>query len=131
VLSDPIADLLNRIKNGYAARHRFIDVRGSKKRAAVLEVMKAQGFIEEFLQKTEGNKSTMRVFLKYAQGRRPVINGVRRLSSPGLRRTIGYREIPNVRGGLGITIMSTPEGVMEGQEARRRKVGGELICSVW
>jgi small subunit ribosomal protein S8 len=131
VLSDPIADLLNRIKNGSAAKHRWIDVQGSRQRAAVLQVLKAQGYIEEFLEKTENKKSQLRVFLKYAQGRRPVFTGMKRLSSPGLRHTVGYREIPVVRGGLGITVVSTPKGVMDGEEARRQKVGGELICSIW
>jgi len=131
VLTDPIADLLIRIKNGYGARHRFIDTRGSGMRRALLQVLKSQGYIEEFLEKTEDSKSSMRVFLKYGEGRRPGVTGVRRLSSPGLRRTVGYREIPRVRNGLGSIILSTPAGLMEGEEARKRKIGGELVCSVW
>jgi small subunit ribosomal protein S8 len=131
VLTDPIADLLVRILNGYRARHRYIDVRASRIRAGILAVLKAHGFVEEVLEKTEDGKGTMRVFLKYAEGRRPVMQGAKRLSSPGLRRTVGYKDIPRVRSGLGIAILTTPKGIMDGEEARSQQVGGELICSVW
>jgi small subunit ribosomal protein S8 len=131
VLTDPIADLLVRISNGYRARHRFIDVRGSQLRKGVLSVLKTHGFVEDYLEKTEQGKVSLRVKLKYGENRQPVLQGVRRLSSPGLRRTVGWRDIPRVRGGMGIAVLSTPRGLMDGEEARRQKVGGELVCSVW
>ena len=92
-------------------------------------MLKQTGFIENYL--VNDNKHTLRVFLKYSRLREPVIQGLKRFSKPGLRRYVGYREIPNVLGGLGISVLSTPEGVIDGETAKRKKVGGELLCYVW
>lgn len=129
--SDPIADLLTRIRNGLRGQHRFIDVSWSRMKQALVEVLKNEGLIDNFLLKQEETKGTIRVFLKYSQGRKPVIQGLKRLSSPGRRIYITCDEIPHFFGGLGISILSTPKGVMAGEEARRQRVGGEILCQVW
>jgi small subunit ribosomal protein S8 len=123
-ISDPVADFLTRIRNSVTAGHRYIDVSWS--------VLKEQGFIENYLVKHESKqRGTIRVFLKYASGRRPVIQGVRRVSKPGLRKYVGYADIPRFYGGMGLSIISTSQGVMAGDEASKRKIGGELLCLVW
>ena len=129
MLHDPIADLLTRIRNAKDARHRFVDFRPSKIKIAIVKILQAQGFIEKFLVNEE--KGQARLFLKYAGGREPVIRGLDRMSSPSLRRYVGYREIPRIFGGMGIAILSTPGGIVDGETARRNKLGGELLCLVW
>ncbi|MCH9630495.1 MAG: 30S ribosomal protein S8 [Chlamydiia bacterium] len=126
---DPVSDLLTRIRNAKSAKHRYVDVINSRLIKEIVEVLKEAGFIENFL--TSDNKRTLRVFLKYAKNRQPVIQGLKRLSKPGLRKYVGYKRIPTVLGGLGITILSTPRGVVSGSTAKRNKAGGELLCCVW
>lgn len=128
-LSDPIANLLTKIRNAKSAKHRYVDVCYSRMIKEIVEVFKQTGFIENYL--VNETKHTLRIFLKYSKLREPVIQGLKRFSKPGLRRYVGYREIPNIFGGLGISILSTPEGVIDGETAKRKKVGGELLCSVW
>src|SRR5262245_23482256 len=114
-VSDPIADFLTRIRNSVAAQHRYVDVNWSKMRQEMAEILKAQGFIESYLVKQDSrNRGTMRLFLKYAAGREPVIKGLKRVSKPGLRRYVGHKEIPYFYGGLGLSILSTSQGVMAG-----------------
>lgn len=129
--SDPIADLLTRIRNGLKGQHRFIDVRWSRLKQALAEVLKNEGFIDNYLVKSEGTQGTMRIFLKYSQGRRPVIQGLKRMSTPGRRLYVTCEDIPHFFGGLGVAIVSTPKGVMAGQEARKQRLGGEILCQVW
>jgi len=128
---DQIADLLIRIKNASRARHRYVDVNWSVLNQNIVEVMKEAHFVEHFLVKQENGKGTLRVFLSYTKDRSPIIRGIRKVSNPGRRMYVGYREIPNVFNGLGISIVSTSQGVLAGQEAKKRKVGGELLCCVW
>lgn len=128
-LSDTISDLLTRLRNAAAARHKFIDVRKSKEKLNILKVLEKEGYIEHVLVNEEQGK--MRVFLKYSDGREPVLQGLKRISSPGIRRYIGWKKIPKFYGGLGTVILSTPQGVIDGNTARQKKVGGELICLVW
>lgn len=128
-LSDPIANLLTKIRNAKSAKHRYVDACYSKMIKEIVEVLKQTGFIENYL--VNDNKHTLRVFLKYSGLREPVIQGLKRFSKPGLRRYVGYREIPSILGGLGISVLSTPEGVIDGETAKRKKVGGELLCCVW
>jgi small subunit ribosomal protein S8 len=128
-LSDPIANLLTKIRNAKGAKHRYVDVCYSRVIKEIIEVLKQTGFIENYL--VNDNKHALRIFLKYSKHREPVIQGLKRLSKPGLRRYVGYREIPNVLGGLGISVLSTPAGVVDGETAKRKKVGGELLCCVW
>jgi small subunit ribosomal protein S8 len=131
-ISDPVADFLTRIRNSVTAGHRYIDVSWSVIKQNIAEILKEQGFIENYLVKHESKqRGTIRVFLKYASGRRPVIQGVRRVSKPGLRKYVGYADIPRFYGGMGLSIISTSQGVMAGDEASKRKIGGELLCLVW
>lgn len=130
--NDPIADLLTRIRNALKAQHKYVDLRNSRMNQSIVKILKDQGFIDNFLVKEEeGNQGAIRVFLKYGEGRQPIINGLKRVSKPGLRRYVGYSEIPLICGGLGITIVSTSKGLMPGHEARKIKVGGELLCQIW
>lgn len=127
--NDPIAELLTKIRNAKDAQHRFVDLSWSKIKVEILEILKTHGFIENYLVNEEQYK--MRVFLRYTRTRESVIHGLVRISKCGLRRYIGYDKIPNVFNGMGIAIMSTPKGVVDGETARNLKVGGELLCTVW
>ena len=129
MLHDPIADLLTRIRNAKQARHRFVDFRPSKIKLEIVKVLHEQGFVEKFMVNEE--KGQARLFLKYAGGREPVIKGLDRMSRPSLRRYVGYRQIPRIFGGMGIAILSTPSGIIDGETARQKKLGGELLCLVW
>lgn len=128
-LNDPISDLLTRIRNAKDAKHRFVDVRSSNVKTALVKVLKDHGFVENYL--LDDNKGLMRVYLRYTRGRKSVINGLRRISKPSCRLYSGYQDIPKVLGGLGLVVVSTPKGIIDGEKARQEKVGGELICSVW
>lgn len=131
-LSDPIADFLTRIRNAIRAEHRYVDADWSKMKENIAKVLKEQGFIEDSLvQKDEKGRGKIRVFLKYAAGRNPVIQGLERVSRPGLRRYIGHQEIPRFYGDMGLAIISTSQGVLAGKEASKRKLGGELLCRIW
>lgn len=129
MLHDPIADLLTRIRNAKNARHRFVDFRPSKIKMDIVKVLHEQGFVDRFMINEE--KGQARIFLRYAGGREPVIKGLDRMSSPSLRRYVGYRKIPRIFGGMGIAILSTPGGIVDGETARKKKLGGELLCLVW
>lgn len=131
-LSDPIADFLTRIRNAAQSQHRYVDVNWSKVKENIAEILKNLGFIESYLVKHESKqRGTIRLFLKYSNGRQPVIQGLKRVSKPGLRRYVGYEDIPLYYGGMGASIVSTSQGVMSGNEAKERKIGGELLCLVW
>lgn len=131
-VSDPLADFLTRIRNATQAQHRYVDVPWSKIKQNLAEILKNEGFIENLLIKVdEGQRGTMRLFLKYTSGRRPVIQGLTRISKPGLRKYVGYDEIPRFYGNMGLSIISTSKGVMSGKKASQDKIGGELLCLVW
>jgi len=127
--NDPIAELLTKIRNAKGAQHRYVDLSFSKIKVKILEILKAHGFIENFLVNEE--KYKIRVFLRYTKDREPVIHGLKRISRGGLRRYIGYAKIPPVFNGMGVAILSTPKGVVDGETARTLKVGGELLCTIW
>ncbi len=130
--SDPIADFLTRIRNGTKAQHRFVDIPWSRIKQNIAEILKDKGFIDNFLVKHDDKaRGTIRIFLKYSAGRLPVIQGIQRVSKPGLRRYVGHADIPRFYGGLGLSIISTSRGLMSGKEAESHKVGGELLCHVW
>lgn len=129
--SDPLADLLTRLRNASRARHRYIDVPHSKMNEAVIKILKEKGFVAHYLIKEEKKKGTLRIFLKYASLREPAMRGLKRISKPSLRKYVSYLEIPRVFGGMGISIVSTSKGVMDGELARQQKVGGELLCLAW
>jgi small subunit ribosomal protein S8 len=128
-LNDPIADLLTRIRNAISAKHRYVDLSSSNVKLNILKVLKEQGLIENYLVNEENKKA--RAFLKYAEGRDSIISGLRRMSTPGLRRYVGYKSIPKIDGGMGLVILSTPKGIIDGESARKLKVGGELLCYIW
>ncbi len=130
-VNDPIADMLTRIRNACMARHTTVVMPTSKIKLAIAEILKREGFIRDF-EVQEGKPSdTLQLTLKYTNDRRPVITGLKRVSRPGLRIYTGRADIPRVRGGLGLSILSTPKGVMAGHEAWHEHVGGEVLCYVW
>jgi small subunit ribosomal protein S8 len=131
MLTDPIADMLNRIRNAIVAKQEVVPVPASKTKIAIAEVLRQEGFIRDFEVVSEGAKRTIRLQLAYGGRKEPAISGLRRVSKPGLRVYVQKREIPRVYGGLGIAILSTPMGVMTGQDAWRQRVGGEILCYVW
>ncbi|MEN9654729.1 MAG: hypothetical protein RL235_841 [Chlamydiota bacterium] len=127
--NDPIAELLTKIRNAKGAQHRYVDLSHSRIKVEILEILKQHGFIENFLVNEQLYK--IRVFLRYTKERVSVIRGLDRISKGGLRKYLGYRMIPRVYQGMGIAIMSTPKGVMDGETARNMRVGGEILCKVW
>lgn len=131
-VSDPVADFLTRIRNSIKAQHRYVDLDWSKMKQTLVEILKSQGFIENYLVKVdEKQRGTIRIFLKYINGRKPVIQGLKRISKPGLRRYVSHSDIPRFYGNMGLSIVSTSQGVMPGNEAKEKGIGGELLCLVW
>lgn len=130
-ISDPIADMLTRIRNAVTAKHEYVNIPASKMKVAIADVLQREGFIRDFEMKEEANRKVLRVTLNYTGKKEPVLSGLQRVSKPGLRVYVQKREIPRVYGGLGIAILSTPQGVMSGQDAWRRSIGGEVLCYVW
>jgi small subunit ribosomal protein S8 len=129
--SDPIADMLTRIRNAQSARHPKVDVPASKLKMEIARILKEEGYIANFKMTEEGAKKSVRIYLKYTPGNSPVISRIERVSRPGCRVFVGSKEVPRVLGGLGINILTTPRGVMTGSTARKENVGGELLCQVW
>lgn len=130
-MTDPIADLLTRIRNAVHARHDTVEIAYSRVRESICNVLQAEGFLAGVEVGGEGPQRKLIVRMRYSGGRQPVLQGIRRVSRPGLRRYAGATEMPRVRGGLGLNIVSTPLGVMTDRDARRKKVGGEVLLSVW
>lgn len=131
--SDPVADMLTRIRNGCRARHERIDVPFSTLKLRLAEILKAEGFVEDVRSiggKTPG-QGVLEIKLRYDNAKLPVISGIRRMSSPGARRYVRVDELPKVRNGLGVLILTTPKGVMTDRQARAERVGGEALCAVW
>ena len=131
MMTDPIADLLTRIRNASQGHHAGLRVPASKVKAEIARILKSEGFIENFELVQEGPQGTLNILLKYGADKLSVIRGIRRLSTPGCRRYVKTTSIPKVLGGLGIAIVSTSQGMMSDRDARKAKVGGELICAVW
>jgi small subunit ribosomal protein S8 len=129
-MTDPIADMLTRIRNACAAGHRSLELPASKVKARIAEILKAEGYIADCATKVEGPQGLIHIDLKW-QGTTPAIEGLRRVSRPGQRRYAKVGDIPKVRNGLGIMIVSTSSGMMTDRAARKAGVGGELVCSVW
>lgn len=130
-VTDPIADMLTRVRNAVAQRHPKVDVPASKLKMEIARILKEEGYILNFKLAEEGTRKTIKIYLKYTPANGPVISHIERLSRPGCRRYVGSKEIPRVLGGLGISILTTPRGVMTGATARKEGVGGELLCQVW
>ena len=130
--TDPISDLLTRIRNAAKARHARVDIPTSQLKVEVARILKEEGYISTYkLVEENKTRKTLRLFLKYTPDRRSVITGLKRISRPGARSYLGVDDIRPVVGGLGISIMTTPKGLMSGRAARKAKIGGELLCEVW
>jgi small subunit ribosomal protein S8 len=129
--TDPIAEMLTRIRNAVHAHHAEVELPHSRLREAIARVLAAEGFLNSVDVTGEGLRRKMVIGLRYTDGREAVIRGLQRVSRPGLRRYAGFSEMPRIRAGLGINVLSTPLGVMTDREARRRKVGGEVLLAVW
>jgi small subunit ribosomal protein S8 len=131
-MTDPIADMLTRIRNGIQARHERVELPVSKLKVEIAKILKSEGFISNYKVVEEDKpQGTLRVYLKYSDDGEPVIHGIERISRPGRRVYRGKEEIPRVLGGLGLAIISTSKGVLSGAEAARNGVGGEVLCQVW
>lgn len=130
-MTDPIADLLTRIRNATKERHEKVEVPASRLKANVVRVLKEEGYIKNFRLQREEGRPMIKVYLKYTESGDSVIQGIRRVSRPGLRRYMGYENMPRPLGGAGIAIVSTSQGVLTGSKARQTKVGGEILCEVW
>ncbi len=130
-MSDPIADLLTRIRNALRAGHATVDVPASNLKVGICNVLKQEGYITDYRVMEADNKRTIRIELKYLQDRRPVIQHLQRVSRPSLRIYVAHDRIEPVQSGLGISILTTSKGVMSGKQARLERVGGEVLCEVW
>lgn len=130
-VNDPVGDMLTRLRNAQRARHDKVVIPLSRMKLEILKVLKDEGYVAEFTVHETQPQGEVTVQLKYGPDRSPVIQGIRRISKPGLRRYVKSTEIPNVLGGMGISILSTSRGIMVDSEARRQKVGGELLCTVY
>ena len=131
MLTDPIADMLTRIRNANLALHDTVEMPGSSLKADIARVLEEQGYIAGFETSADGSRSTLLVKLKYDEDRRRVITGLDRVSKPGRRVYADKDSLPTVLGGMGVAIISTSQGLLTGHEARRRGVGGEVLCTVW
>ena len=129
--SDPIADMLTRIRNAQLARHPKVDVPASKLKMDIARILKEEGFITNYKLAEDGAKKSIRIYLKYTPCNVPLISRIERVSRPGCRVYVGSKEVPRVLGGLGVNILTTPKGVMTGATARKENVGGEVLCQVW
>jgi len=131
--TDPVGDMITRIRNASRQGHEYVHMPASKLKAAIAQVLKDEGFVRDFRVEKGNEKSkfpTLDIHLKYDEHKKPVIESIARLSKPGLRRYTGHNDIPRVKSGYGVVILSTPQGVLADRECRKRKVGGELLCQV-
>lgn len=130
-MTDPIADMLSRLRNATMARHEKADMPWSRVKERLAEVLQSEGYVREVVASGQGAEKTLTVLLRYSEAGAPAISGVRRISRPGMRVYSSADEAPTVRKGLGVSILSTPLGLLVDREARRRNVGGEVLCEVW
>ncbi|HHV93932.1 MAG TPA: 30S ribosomal protein S8 [Firmicutes bacterium] len=131
VMTDPIADMLTRIRNAHSAKHDSVDIPVSKLKVEVARILKEEGYVRDYKVIDDGKQGVLRIYLKYGPNKKLVISGIKRISKPGLRVYAKKDEIPRVLGGLGIAILSTSKGVMTDRAARQLGVGGEVLCYVW
>ena len=130
-VSDPIADMLTKIRNANEARHEKVDIPTSKLKLEIVKILKTEGYIKNFKKIQNEGQNFIRIFLKYDEKNDPIIHGLCKVSKPGRRVYSGYREMPRILNGYGIAIVSTSDGVITGRKAVEKQVGGELICTVW
>ena len=129
--TDPIADMLTRIRNALKARHPKVDVPASRMKTEIARILKEEGYIINFKVAEEGPRKVIKIYLKYQPNNQPVISHLERVSRPGCRVYVGRDEIQRVLGGLGVNILTTPRGLMTGRDARHAGVGGEVLCQIW
>lgn len=130
-ISDPVADMLTKIRNASLAKHEKVDVTTSNLKLQIVKILKNEGYIKNFKKVTKDNVNFIRIFLKYDEKQCPILHGIERISTPGRRVYTGYKQMPRVYNGHGVVIVSTSSGVISGKKATEKMVGGELICSVW
>ncbi|MFP4199894.1 MAG: 30S ribosomal protein S8 [Clostridia bacterium] len=130
-MTDPIADMLTRVRNASAARHERVDIPGSKVKWAIAEILKREGYVKDVSWIDDDKQGVVRVYLKYGPDKQQIISGMKRISKPGLRIYVGKDDVPRVLGGLGIAIMSTSRGIMTDKDARSQVIGGEVMAYVW
>ncbi len=130
-VSDPVADMLTKIRNATRARHEKVDIPASKLKLEIVKILKTEGYIKNFKKVQEEGRSVIRIFLKYDDMNNPVIHGLEKISTPGRRIYSGYKDLPRVHNGYGSVIVSTSSGVTTGKKATEKMVGGELVCKVW
>lgn len=130
-VTDPLADMLTKIRNASSAKFEKVDVKTSKLKLEVVKILKNEGYIKNFKKTTKDNVNYIRIFLKYDSQAKSVIHGLKKISTPGRRMYTGYKKMPRIYNGHGILVVSTSEGVITGKKASEKKIGGELICSVW
>ena len=130
-ISDPIADMLTRVRNASRARHTEVVVPSSRTKREIARILREEGFIADFSEERQGPSTLLRLTLKYVDGKAPVVSGLKRISKPGLRVYARKTEIPRVLGGLGIVIVSTSQGIMTGAQAHKAQLGGEVLAYIW
>lgn len=130
-MTDPIADLLTRIRNAQKAGHESVTIPRSKIKLGIVAILKKEGFVEGYVENDEGPQGHLKVFLRYNEKQGGVIRGLKRISKPGRRVYVGKKDIPRVRDGLGLVILTTPRGLLTDLQARQAGVGGEVVCHVW
>jgi len=130
-VSDPVADMLTKVRNAAMARHEKVDIPASKLKLEIVKILKTEGFIKNFKKVNQDGANCIRVFLKYDEKNAPIIHGLEKVSTPGRRVYAGYKNLPRVYNGYGTVIVSTSLGVTTGKKAQEKQVGGELICTVW
>jgi small subunit ribosomal protein S8 len=130
-MTDPIADYLTRIRNATMAKHNKVDVPSSNMTKSVTQILMDEGYIQNFTPIEDSKQGILRIYLKYGENKKCAISGLERISKPGLRRYTQVDDIPKVLNGMGIAILSTSRGILTGKQARKEKVGGELLCTVW
>ncbi len=131
MMTDPVADLLTRIRNASSAEHEKVDIPASKLKIRLVEILKAEGFIKNFRLIEDNKQGILRVYLKYGAGNEQIIAGMVRVSKPGRRIYVTADKVPSILSGMGVAVLSTSDGVMTDREARKQKVGGEVLCYVW
>lgn len=131
MITDPIADMLTRMRNASAAGHEQVNIPASRLKVEILKILKNERFINDYQIIRDGKKATVRVRLAFGRQKEKLITGMKRVSTPGCRMYVGKEEVPKVRGGIGVCILSTPGGVITDKEARKRNTGGEVLCYVW
>ena len=129
--SDPVADMLTKVRNAANARHEKVDIPASKLKLEIVKIMKTEGYIKNFKKVQEDGHSVIRIILKYDDSNNPVIHGAKKISTPGRRVYSGYKDLPRIYNGFGTLIVSTSAGVTTGKKATEKMVGGELVCKVW